>query len=418
MQAHKAGSINVLLLGVETPERNTLRQCIADSGQSAVRFFSPEPEAWQGIEPGTWDLIVLDWNVGSSPGLARAIKRNDLQGLKIVLTEKKNLESAIDCWGAGIYRYLLKPINKELLQLVWQGFTERLALDRKLSRLEKAREKHRAKEQEHQELSKDLFAMHLKMQAMVQDKTNFLAMTSHELRTPLAALQGYLELLRAKKVGPLDGLQADVVERSLEASRRMLRLVNSLADLSALHGNEKNLQVEQGDMRTCVARAVSELKRSAEKKGVALELSCDAGMPRLRFDVDRMGQVIGNLVENAIKFTPAGGAIRVRCEPYFWERRTVREMIQGGLKERRAEEHTPDSNSVKIVVDDTGVGIPGEFLSDIFEEYMRAPSGNGSRGFGLGLAVVRQIVAAHEGKIWAESQPGEGSAFTVLIPIA
>jgi len=131
-----------------------------------------------------------------------------------------------------------------------------------------------------------------------------------------------------------------------------------------------------------------------------------------------MGQVVTNLVENAIKFTPAGGAIRVRCDPHFWDRRSVHELIRGAMKERRSGAHPPNANSIQILVEDTGVGIPGEFLNDIFDEYSRAPNGNGSRGLGLGLAVVRQIVAAHEGKIWAESRVGEGSAFTVLIPIS
>lgn len=418
MQAQKSTSTHVLLLGVEPSAESALRKFAADVARTPVQFQSQARETWPAIEPGAWDLIVLDWSVRSSKELAKAIKKNALHGLKIVLTEKENLDSAIEFWGAGIYRYLLQPINRELFQLVWQSSQERMALARKLSRLEKERRKQRAKDQEQQELSKDLFSMHLKMQAMVQDKTNFLAMTSHELRTPLAAVQGYLELLHGGKMGPLEGLQADVVARSLESSRRMLRLVNALGDLSALHGREKNLQLEQGDIRKCVARSVYDLKQAAEKRGVFLELACGVEMPLFRLDCDRMGQVVTNLVENAIKFTPAGGTIRVRCEPYFWERRSVHEMIRGAMRERRNETQASEANSVQIVVADTGVGIPGEFLSEIFEEYSRAPNGNGSRGLGLGLAVVRQIVAAHEGKIWAESQVGQGSAFTVLIPMA
>lgn len=418
MQAQKSVSTSVLLLGIEPAAESALRKYAADDARTPVKFHSPAQETWPAIEPAAWDLIVLDWRVRNSPALAKAIKKNNLQGLKIVLTEQENLDTAIEFWGAGIYRYLLQPINRELFRLVWQSSQERMVLDRKLSRLEKERRKQRAKDHEQQELSKDLFVMHLKMQAMVQDKTNFLAMTSHELRTPLAAVQGYLELLHGGKMGPLDELQADVVARSLESSRRMLRLVNSLGDLSALHGSDKNLQLEQGDIRKCVARSVCDLKQAAEKKGVSLELACGVEMPLCRFDFDRMGQVVANLVENAIKFTPAEGTIRVRCEPHFWERRSVHEMILGTLRERRNGTHPPDANSIQIVVEDTGVGIPGEFLNDIFEEYSRAPNGNGSRGFGLGLAVVRQIVAAHAGKIWAESRVGEGSSFRVLIPVS
>jgi signal transduction histidine kinase len=123
------------------------------------------------------------------------------------------------------------------------------------------------------------------------------------------------------------------------------------------------------------------------------------------------------LLDNAIKFTPDGGTIRLSAMPYFWERRTVRELIHNP-QERRGTLRSNGFNSVRVVVSDTGVGVPAEFLHDIFEEYSRVSNDSATpRGFGLGLGIARRIILAHEGKIWAESQPGQGSTFTVLLPI-
>ena len=410
--------MDVLLLGVDPPVKRFLRQCVGASSPSPVRFHSLPYEGGIAARPGSWDVVVLDRKVNANPELAKAIKQDRLQGLKIVLTEKENLRSAIEFWGTGVYDYLLKPLNRESFQLLWNNVQERIDLGRKVSRLEKQRKKQKATILRQKEASKDLFLLHLKMQALIQDKTNFLARTSHELRTPLAALQGFLELSVNGKAGPLNELQSHLLNCSLESCRRLLRLANSLTDLSAMDGSQASLQLEVGNIRDCIARVLSELNAVAEGKGVVVEVECSAEIPPFRYDSDRMQQVIGNLAENAIKFTPPGGKVRLRCSPHFWERRTVREMIHAS-QDRRASDPASGFNSIRIVVEDTGLGIPVEFLQDIFEEYSRVTNGGGSpKGFGLGLAVARQIVVAHEGKIWAESQPGHGSTFTVLIPLA
>ena len=169
-------------------------------------------------------------------------------------------------------------------------------------------------------------------------------------------------------------------------------------------------------MLECLQRAAQDVRSATEEKNLQMVMECTADLPPLRFDFDRMQQVFVNLLENAVKFTPEGGKIHIHCSPYFWERRTTDEMLYASRDKRRQNRGT-HCNSVRIEVHDTGSGIPAEFLQNIFQEYVRGTNGNGSsKGFGLGLAVARLIVAAHEGKIWAESEPGSGSSFKVLIP--
>ena len=142
---------------------------------------------------------------------------------------------------------------------------------------------------------------HLKLQELDQEKISFLARTSHELRTPLTALQGYLKLLTHGKAGVVNELQSDLLIRSLDSCRRLLGLANSLMDLSALNGSRTRLQLESGDIQECVSRAALELRQAIEAKGLELKIDNDGGIPKFRFDFDRMHQVVVNLLENALQ---------------------------------------------------------------------------------------------------------------------
>ena len=408
--------MNALLVGIDGAFKRFIRECIGASGVPRVRFCSHSLKGDRVPEIRRWDLLFFDDKVRTYPHLAEAIQGNQLDGLKIALIEKRDLRPATDFWGTGIYSYLLKPVERELLGMVWRNARERIQLRRKLSHLGNQHEKLRGIVLEHQETSKDIFVSHLEMQELHQKKTSFLVRTAHELGTPLTALQGYLELLANQKTGAVNEMQLQLLKRSLDSCRRLSQLACSLMDLSALDGIREHLQLEMGDIQQCISGAASDLSQTIERKGLDLKIHTVPGIPQFRFDPDRMHQVFANLLDNACKFTAPGGSIRVHWEPYFWERRTVQEIIEAP-KERRGRLAPASCNSVRIVVDDTGVGISSESLQDIFEAYSRDTKGTGlAKGFGLGLAVARQIVLAHQGKIWAESKADEGSFLTVLIP--
>jgi signal transduction histidine kinase len=365
---------------------------------------------------GRWDLVVIDQKLRTHPDVAAAIISNKIQGLKVVLTEAEHLHSAIGFWGTGIYSYLLKPVNKKLFQLVWQNALERIQLDRKIARLQKQRQPRRDASQEHGEVLENMLRIHLKMQELEQERTKFLTQTAHELGTPLTALRGYMELLAKRETGPLNDMQQEILNCSSQSIRRLLRLSHSLMDLSILGGPSAFLRLEEANIQDCVGRALQELRATATAKKIQMTMDAGGSLPRLRFDFDRMQQVFANLVENAIKFTPEGGKIHIQCGPYCWDRRAIQETLYT-LQDRRRESRGTPCNSVRIVVEDNGKGIPAEYLQDVFREYWRGASHNGSvKGFGLGLSVVRGIVEAHEGKVWAESAPNLGSRLTVLLP--
>ena len=417
--------MDILLLGVDPPVKRFLGEHMILANPSKASLHSPSLEGEDVPRQGRWDLIVIDQKVKLHKKLVEAIKTEKIKGLKIVLAETENLHSEIEFWGTGIYSYFLKPIHPLLFQHVWQNALERIQLGRKLSDLQKQKKKKklcldemcpRPTMAEHQGFFEDLLRAHLKLQELEQEKTHFLARATHDLRTPLTALQGYLSLMASEKAGSVSALQSQLLNGSLHSCARLLRLAQSLMDLSALGGSRTQLQLETGNMQECLQRATDELRAAAEIKRLQLNLDVDTNLPALRFDFFRMQQVFVNLLDNAVKFTPEGGKISVRSSPHFWERRTMREILETS-RDRRGESRGATFNSVRIAVEDTGPGIPPEDLPEIFQEYRRGTNGNSSiKGFGLGLAVARQIVAAHEGAIWAECEPPSGSRFTVLIP--
>ncbi|HXW18337.1 MAG TPA: ATP-binding protein, partial [Candidatus Acidoferrales bacterium] len=147
-----------------------------------------------------------------------------------------------------------------------------------------------------------------------------------------------------------------------------------------------------------------------QKSRVRLDTRISKELPKLNFDYPKLQQCIANLVDNALKHTPNGGCVTLTAQPHFWERRVAEVMPRA----ERRREPANRVNSVLVTVTDTGVGIAAEYHQEIFEEFVRVdPS---SAGMGLGLAITKRLIQAHRGKIWVDSLPGSGSAFSFLLP--
>jgi PAS domain S-box-containing protein len=223
-------------------------------------------------------------------------------------------------------------------------------------------------------------------------KDEFLAMLSHELRNPLSAIIGWLAMLKGGKLTVERGRHAlDVIERN---ARLEAELVKMLLDLSRIAANKLDLDKERVDLTSLVEIVVDSIRPEADAKGVALNVMAAAGSFIVVGDSCRLQQILSNLLNNALKFTPHGGHVQVRLA-----RRESQAQIQ--------------------VVDD-GEGIPADFLPYIFDRFRQADSAEhrSHGGLGLGLAIVRELVNAHGGTVNVESQgKGKGSTFTVTFPI-
>ncbi|MFH1224566.1 MAG: HAMP domain-containing sensor histidine kinase [Candidatus Diapherotrites archaeon] len=231
------------------------------------------------------------------------------------------------------------------------------------------------------------------LKSLDREKDEFFNIVSHELVTPLVPIRGYADILNEEKGGTLTPKQREAIAIITESSERLGRLINDVLDFSRI--NSGRLRLDKGEMSVCKAieSAVMEMDPFACKKKVALVARECGGMPNITADNTRVVQVLGNLIKNAVKFTPCGGKAEV-------------------LAERRG-------NDIVVAVSDTGIGIAENDMHRLFTKFYQADRSakRPAEGLGLGLAISKGIVEAHGGNIWAESRPGKGSAFYFSLPL-
>src|SRR5438477_1324872 len=245
--------------------------------------------------------------------------------------------------------------------------------------------------------------------------TNALGSAAHDLKTPLAILNGYVELLQSEKLGTLNDRQREVLHDMRSSGQRLQQFIQDFLSFSVLETGETKMRYEVGDVNACLSEVCRLWSHRFQERGLALYFLGNDKVPRFAFDSPKIQRVISNLLENASKFTPAGGTVWLHGEPYMWERRAANNPAV--LSERRSQTN-PLPNSVKVSVSDTGPGIPAEYHIEVFDDFFRLPQNeNQAEGMGLGLAIARRLVNSMGGKIWVEREPGTGCKFSFIIPL-
>jgi signal transduction histidine kinase len=238
-----------------------------------------------------------------------------------------------------------------------------------------------------------------------------LASAAHELKTPLAIMGGYLQLLLAKKLGPLNPRQVEVLTDMQTNGVRLSNFIQNLLTYTSLKVDRFEMQYEVGDINACVREIAEVWAQRFQDKAIAFYF-LPGDLEPFAFDYYKVQHVVSNLLDNAMKYTPSSGTVWLHLEPYFWERRTIDRKPE--VERRRQRIQAP--NCCRISVSDTGPGIAPEFQQEVFEEYFRLTrEGVRAEGYGLGLAIARRLVQAAGGKIWVESEPGSGSKFSFLV---
>jgi signal transduction histidine kinase len=242
--------------------------------------------------------------------------------------------------------------------------------------------------------------------------TNALASAAHDLKTPLAILNGYVELLQSEKLGGLNERQREVLRDMRTSGQRLQHFIQDFLSYSVLETGEMKMQYETGDMNACLSEVCRLWSPRFQERGLALYFLANDKVAEFSFDSAKVQRVVSNLLENASKFTPAGGTVWLHAEPYMWERRSVSKNDFSHERRRQAVSHP---NSVKVSVSDTGRRPPPEYHSEAFDHFFRLPSHSQSERMGLGLAIARRLVSGMGGKIWVESDPGAGCKFSFIV---
>lgn len=225
-------------------------------------------------------------------------------------------------------------------------------------------------------------------------KNEFVSMVSHELRTPLTSIKGYVDLIVDGEAGEVNEIQMEFLQIVQENSDRLVSLINEMLDISRIESGRVHLKIERLDLSDVIQGVLDTFRTYADQSGVTMEAHMGQDLPHAAADRDRVGQILMNLVSNAIKYSPGGGHVTIAL--------------------KQADDY------VQIDVSDTGIGIAAEDQHQLFTKFFRVDSSLTREigGTGLGLSIVKSVVELHGGRIWATSVEGQGSTFSFTLPVA
>jgi signal transduction histidine kinase len=341
-------------------------------GSFELTHLSRMSEALARLAQGGIDIVLLDMGLPDGHGL-ETVKRTQAAAPGtpvIVLTGLDDEALAADALKEGAHDYLIK------------GQIENRALPRALRH---AIERHRM------QTETDLIRTQ-----QIQFKDEFLSHVSHELRSPLTAIYQFVTILGDRLAGDLNVEQQEYLEIILRNVKQLQSMINDLLEVTREQAGKLMIETQCTPASDAIAYAVNTLQGAAIAKGIALSRECQDSLPSVCADPMRLRQILIILLDNAIKFTPANGAVRIHA---------------------RVDEGFP--GLLLLEVRDSGCGIPSGMTERIFERLVQAsdPALAGRNGLGLGLYICKELVTRQGGKIWATSAPGRGSVFSVTLPV-
>ncbi|MGH7257067.1 MAG: sensor histidine kinase, partial [Nitrospiraceae bacterium] len=302
----------------------------------------------------------------------------------ILLTARAGTEARVQSLEAGADDYVSKPFSEE----------ELLARIKNQLRIHRQERELEAKANQLQALYSKVEMINEELRELSLRKSELVSIVSHDLRTPLAAISGFVDNLLDGIAGPLTDKQRRYLDRIQSNLSRLVRMINDLLDLSKIEAGTVRLALKTFPIADFTESLVDNLQVLAREKTITLRAAIEDTRLLVCGDQDKLSQVLTNLVQNACKFTPAGGEVRLEIE-------------------------SCNTGFVQICVADTGCGIPPEEAAHVFDKFYRGTSSKGeARGAGLGLAIAKHFVELHQGRIWVESTPGQGSRFYLTVPQA
>jgi signal transduction histidine kinase len=371
----------ILVVDDELGIREGCRRVLSREGHQVVMAATGE-EGWQQVQSGRFDLVLLDVMMPDISGmeLLERIVAFDPELVCIISTGYATIELAVQAIKEGAYDFIAKPFDADTLLLAVRQGLERRRLAREARRLaqveaEKAALEHRKVE----------------LEQLDRVKSSFTLTVAHELRAPVAAIQSYLRLILDGYIPP--ERQGEYLMRAEQRASAQLELIGDLLDLARMQNPDVQIESEPVNLAESLREACDLMGSHAQEKHLQLTVSLPEAAPTLMADPRHIRQLWVNLVSNAIKYTPAGGTV------------TVTMAVEDGR--------------AVTTVRDTGIGIAAEDLPRLFQEFYRtkAAQAYSQMGTGLGLALVKRIVETYHGQVGVQSTVGQGSTFTVRLPI-
>ncbi len=311
------------------------------------------------------DLVLVDLKMPRKSGIEvlEELRTIDPNCVAIVITGYATIESAVEAMKRGAYDFLPKPFTPDELRIIVRRGLERRQYIQETERLREEKTKMRE---------------------------NFVSMVSHELRSPLAAVQQNLMVIIGGMVGEIPEKANQRLLRMKERIKGLISLISDWLDLSRIESGEMVTKMEQVDLKTILSEVMELMKPLADEKKVTLRFTAPEKYPSIAGNQETLQMLFTNLIHNGIKYNREMGEVDIVLKN--------------------------EKKGAKVIINDTGVGIPKEKLPLIFEQFYRVKNGKQAEGSGLGLSIVKKIVEAHSGSIEVESESGKGTTFTVYLP--
>lgn len=354
-------------MGVErTLNGETLNFWGTDTLQVLVESAGTGSEGVDKVLNGKPDILFLDYKLPDMNGI-EIIERlgeraNDL--IIIMITAYASIEVAIEATRKGAYDFLPKPFTPNELRAVTRKAAERILLARKNAQL--AQEKK-------------------------QVRFEFIRVLGHELKAPLGAVEGYLDLMKAKTLGDNLDSYMQFIERSSIRLQQMRKLIVDLLDMTRLESGKKSRNLVPIDLRKAAESAIELATPAANSRNISISLEAPATL-NLMADTGEIDMMLNNLISNAVKYNRDDGKVMVRLV------------------------HTADKITIQVA--DTGIGMSAEEQQKLFKEFSRIKNARTANilGSGLGLSILKRLAELYEGDISVESEPDKGTTFTLTIP--
>ena len=377
--------IRILLIEDSPIDAKNLELKLIENSKQQFNVLSVETLA-KGIKhvgENHFDVVLLDLELPDSQGLQTLYRFLPLTaGVPVLaLTDHYDEKVGLEAVQAGAQDYLLKAhlTGCTLSRAV------RYAIERKRS------------EEEVLKAQQELRQSHANLLRKKEELEAFFHNVSHEVKTPLAAAQEFVSLVLEGFAGPINEMQREYLDIALESCNRMRLCVDDLFDAARLETGKISVDLSLSSIGTVIQRMVTIFTPAAQQKKIRLVSQIPSHLPQIPLDEHRIAQVVTNLLNNALKFTPEGGEVSITA-------RFVKSK----------------SEFVEVKVCDSGVGIPSNYLPHVFDRLYQVRSEDGAHtaGMGLGLHISRELIQLHGGQIWVESDEGKGTAFTFRLPVA
>ena len=332
-----------------------------------------------------YTVVLLDINMPGLNGVTvlKRLQEAGSDAAVIMMSGHGSEELAVECMKNGAEDYISKPF----------------ALADMLQRIERART-HRRERTEKRQLQ--------------QEKEDFILMLSHDMKNPLTAVIGSIDIIREGCLGAINEEQTEYLQSAIDSCNEVVTMIDNLLDIRKFEAGKIQMAVHPCNAHELISRVTNQFTRPARHDGIELSVDLEPATSAIAVDKNSFTRVLGNLLGNALKFTPEGGKITVSCR--CLSRNELHAVVPDYVQP--PPELLKNSCFVRIAVRDTGSGIPQDELDRIFDRYTQLTRRTERErgGAGLGLAYCKLAIESFHGMIWAECETGQGSEFVILLP--